>query len=49
MLRRSAVRHPSVLKREVQLVRFDAKSHELTRSGNPGTGIIRFEITLESG
>ena len=35
MLRRSAVRHPSVLKREVQLVRFDGESHQLTRSGNP--------------
>jgi dipeptidyl aminopeptidase/acylaminoacyl peptidase len=34
-------------KREVELVRFDAESHELTRSGNPAHRVMRFEIILE--
>jgi dipeptidyl aminopeptidase/acylaminoacyl peptidase len=34
-------------KREVELVRFDAESHELTRSGNPTHRVMRFEIILE--
>jgi dipeptidyl aminopeptidase/acylaminoacyl peptidase len=35
------------LKRDVELVRFDAESHELTRSGNPAHRVMRFEIILE--
>jgi dipeptidyl aminopeptidase/acylaminoacyl peptidase len=35
------------LKREVELVRFDAEGHELTRSGNPAHRLMRFEIILE--
>lgn len=35
------------LKREVELVRFDAESHELSRSGNPAHRVMRFEIILE--
>jgi len=34
-------------KREVEQVRFDAESHELTRSGNPAHRVMRFEIILE--
>jgi len=36
-----------LLKREVELVRFPAESHELSRSGNPGHRVTRFEIILE--
>ncbi|HEY3022670.1 MAG TPA: S9 family peptidase [Actinomycetota bacterium] len=35
------------LKREVELVRFPAESHELTRSGSPAHRVKRFEIILE--
>jgi len=36
-----------LLKREVEFVRFPAESHELSRSGNPGHRVKRFEIILE--
>jgi dipeptidyl aminopeptidase/acylaminoacyl peptidase len=36
-----------VLRREVELVRFPAESHELTRSGSPHHREQRFEIVLE--
>jgi dipeptidyl aminopeptidase/acylaminoacyl peptidase len=36
-----------LLKREVEFVRFPAESHELSRSGNPGHRVTRFEIILE--
>ena len=36
-----------LLKREVELVRFPAESHELTRSGNPAHRVMRFELVLE--
>ena len=36
-----------LLKKEVELVRFPAESHELTRSGNPVHRVQRFELVLE--
>jgi dipeptidyl aminopeptidase/acylaminoacyl peptidase len=36
-----------VLRREVEMVRFPAESHELTRSGSPLHRVRRFEIILE--
>jgi dipeptidyl aminopeptidase/acylaminoacyl peptidase len=36
-----------VLRREVEMVRFPAESHELTRSGSPAHRVQRFEIVLE--
>ncbi len=36
-----------LLKRPVEMVRFPAESHELTRSGNPVHRVQRFEIVLE--
>jgi len=36
-----------LLKREVELVRFPAESHELTRSGSPAHRVMRFELILE--
>ena len=36
-----------LLKREVELVRFPAESHELTRSGNPVHRVMRFQVLLE--
>ncbi len=36
-----------MLKRPVQMVRFPAESHELTRSGNPIHRVQRFELVLE--
>jgi dipeptidyl aminopeptidase/acylaminoacyl peptidase len=36
-----------VLEREVELVRFPAESHELTRSGSPFHRVTRFEVILE--
>jgi dipeptidyl aminopeptidase/acylaminoacyl peptidase len=36
-----------LLKRDVELVRFPAESHELTRSGNPGHRVARFELLLD--
>ncbi len=36
-----------LLKRDVEMVRFPAESHELTRSGNPVHRVARFEIILE--
>ena len=33
-----------LLKRDVELVRFPAESHELTRSGNPAHRVQRFEL-----
>ena len=36
-----------LLKKEVELVRFPAESHELTRSGNPVHRVMRFELLLE--
>ena len=36
-----------LLKRDVELVRFPAESHELTRSGNPAHRVQRFELVLE--
>ncbi len=36
-----------LLKRDVEMVRFPAESHELTRSGNPVHRVMRFEIILE--
>jgi dipeptidyl aminopeptidase/acylaminoacyl peptidase len=36
-----------LLKRDVELVRFPAESHELTRSGNPAHRVQRFELLLE--
>ncbi|HUQ23678.1 MAG TPA: S9 family peptidase [Gaiellaceae bacterium] len=36
-----------LLKRDVELVRFPAESHELTRSGNPAHRVMRFELVLE--
>ncbi|MGH2760856.1 MAG: alpha/beta hydrolase family protein, partial [Actinomycetota bacterium] len=36
-----------VLKRDVELVRFPAESHELTRSGSPVHRVQRFEIILD--
>ena len=35
------------LKRPVEMVRFPAESHELTRSGNPVHRVQRFELVLE--
>ncbi len=35
------------LQREVELVRFPAESHELSRSGSPSHRVMRFEIILE--
>ena len=35
------------LKRPVEMVRFPAESHELTRSGNPLHRVQRFELVLE--
>jgi dipeptidyl aminopeptidase/acylaminoacyl peptidase len=36
-----------LLKRDVELVRFPADGHELTRSGNPAHRVMRFELLLE--
>ena len=36
-----------LLKRDVELVRFPAESHELSRSGNPVHRVMRFELLLE--
>jgi dipeptidyl aminopeptidase/acylaminoacyl peptidase len=36
-----------LLKRPVEMVRFPAESHELTRSGNPVHRVQRFELVLE--
>ena len=36
-----------LLKRDVELVRFPAESHELTRSGNPAHRVVRFELLLD--
>jgi dipeptidyl aminopeptidase/acylaminoacyl peptidase len=36
-----------VLRREVELVRFPAESHELTRSGSPLHRVMRFELILD--
>ena len=36
-----------LLKRPVEIVRFPAESHELSRSGNPVHRVQRFEIILE--
>ena len=36
-----------LLKRDVEMVRFPAESHELTRSGNPVHRVMRFEIVLD--
>jgi dipeptidyl aminopeptidase/acylaminoacyl peptidase len=36
-----------ILRREVELVRFPAESHELTRSGSPVHRQMRFELILE--
>ena len=36
-----------LLRREVELVRFPAESHELTRSGSPVHRVMRFELMLE--
>jgi dipeptidyl aminopeptidase/acylaminoacyl peptidase len=36
-----------LLKKDVELVRFPAESHELTRSGNPVHRVQRFELLLE--
>jgi hypothetical protein len=49
VLRQSAVSHPSVLERELQLVRFDARATSSPARAIPLTAVIRFEIILESG
>jgi dipeptidyl aminopeptidase/acylaminoacyl peptidase len=36
-----------VLRREVELVRFPAEGHELSRSGSPTHRVMRFELLLE--
>ncbi|HVE92984.1 MAG TPA: S9 family peptidase [Actinomycetota bacterium] len=36
-----------LLKRDVELVRFPAESHELSRSGSPAHRVMRFEAILE--
>jgi dipeptidyl aminopeptidase/acylaminoacyl peptidase len=36
-----------LLKRPVEMVRFPAEGHELTRSGNPVHRVMRFEIVLD--
>jgi dipeptidyl aminopeptidase/acylaminoacyl peptidase len=36
-----------LLKHDVELVRFPAESHELTRSGNPAHRVQRFELLIE--
>lgn len=36
-----------LLRREVELVRFPAESHELTRAGSPAHRVMRFEVILE--
>ncbi len=36
-----------LLKRDVELVRFPAESHELTRSGSPLHRVMRFEVILD--
>lgn len=36
-----------LLKKETELVRFPAESHELTRAGNPVHRVMRFELLLE--
>jgi dipeptidyl aminopeptidase/acylaminoacyl peptidase len=36
-----------LLKREVELVRFPAESHELSRSGSPAHRVMRFEVILD--
>ena len=36
-----------LLKRPVELVRFPAESHELTRSGSPLHRVLRFELVVE--
>ena len=36
-----------LLKRPVELVRFPAESHELTRSGSPVHRVQRFELVVE--
>jgi dipeptidyl aminopeptidase/acylaminoacyl peptidase len=36
-----------LLKKDVEMVRFPAESHELTRSGNPAHRVQRFELVLD--
>jgi dipeptidyl aminopeptidase/acylaminoacyl peptidase len=36
-----------LLRRDVELVRFPAESHELTRAGSPAHRVMRFELLLE--
>jgi dipeptidyl aminopeptidase/acylaminoacyl peptidase len=36
-----------LLKRDVELVRFPAESHELSRSGSPAHRVMRFEVILD--
>jgi dipeptidyl aminopeptidase/acylaminoacyl peptidase len=36
-----------LLKRDVELVRFPAESHELSRSGSPAHRVMRFETILD--
>jgi dipeptidyl aminopeptidase/acylaminoacyl peptidase len=36
-----------LLKKDVELVRFPAETHELTRAGNPVHRVMRFELLLE--
>ncbi len=36
-----------LLKRPVELVRFPAESHELTRSGSPAHRVQRFELVVD--
>jgi dipeptidyl aminopeptidase/acylaminoacyl peptidase len=36
-----------ILKRDVELVRFPAEGHELSRSGNPAHRVMRFELLLD--
>lgn len=36
-----------LLRKEVELVRFPAESHDLTRSGNPAHRVQRFELVLD--
>ena len=36
-----------LMKKDVEMVRFPAESHELTRSGNPRHRVMRFELLLD--
>ena len=40
-------RYQRLLGKDVEMVRFPAESHELTRSGNPVHRVQRFELVLE--